>query len=182
MKLYKIPALVYCLFCLSCAIQNESGKFTESVPTPPLEYGSDAVIKKKYMESGGLYSRYFELTVKGDGQVTLDGNINDPKPIRAEWSVPRENFSRLVEAFEESNFYALKEESGQILVDGSVMTISIFVDGKEKQVKRHFDFENSAEQQTMIRLKTIINKEAAAEPYIRKCCYFPSNYPSESIP
>jgi hypothetical protein len=88
----------------------------------------------------------------------------------------------LVAAFEESKFHTIKEESGKLLIDGGVMTISISVNGKEKQVKRYFDLEGSEEQKTISRLASIINQEAGAEPYIRKCCHFPANYSSESIP
>lgn len=149
--------------------------------SPLFNHGSDAVIKKRYTETGGLYDRDYELTIKGNGQVVMDANTYKPKPYHAEWNVPPENFSRLVDAFQDSDFYTLNaEESDPLAIDGAITTIFISVNGREKQVKRFSG--NSQDRKTLTKLQTIINKEAGAEPHIRKCCYFPPEYAFESIP
>lgn len=154
----------------------------ETTPTPFL-YGSDDVIKKTFHSNAGMdVNRDFELTIKGNGQVTLDGNINNLKPLHAEWQVAPENFTRMVKAFENSQFYTLKEKSvGNLGTHFVTVKIFISVNGKIKQVE-HSTSTNSPESQILWELQKIINQETQAEPYIRKFCHYLENYPSESIP
>jgi hypothetical protein len=101
--------LLSCLFCLACEMRTVSSTSTSSVP---IEYGSEAIITKKHNETGGLYSRHYELTIRGNGKVTLDGNFNNPTPVHAEWSIPRENFSRWLPRLKNRSFTRLKRNPG----------------------------------------------------------------------
>lgn len=182
-KLFKTLFLIYCLSCLSCAIEQSRAVSLKTTPTPVL-YGSDAVIKKIFHGNAGVDpDRDFELTIKGNGQVTLDGNINNLKPLHAEWKIPPENFSRLVDAIESSDFYNLQKKYDKI--SGShfaVLTISVSFNGKANQVEYILSGDNSPEEQIIRKLQTIIKQETQSEPYIRQFCRYPSNYPAESIP
>lgn len=175
----KIYILLFNLILFStCGIFRDEG-------ITPTTISEDTIITKSYVESGGLYSRNYELTIRGTGEVTLTNNCKHQKIAEQEqWQISQDKLIPLIEAFQHIDFFNLKSEYGSLWIDGAISTISINFDDKKKTVKR-FWHGNTSEEKDLRKLEVLINKTADAETRIRKACYShndpPLDYPSESL-
>lgn len=169
------------LIFTSCGIFQNQSLLNKSPKAPSIQTSDNTIITKQYVETGGLYDRNFEIQISGTGKVRFKGKFGGKEFYKEEWNIPKENVARLVENLNDSGFFQLGDSYGKDTIDVSLTTISINIDGKGKSVKR-LSSNNTPEEIKLREFDHLINNTVNAEPRIRECCYFPSYYPSESIP
>ena len=166
---------VWLFFFQSC--DTSSNNYVDQQAT---KISDDTIIVKKYYETGGFYSRNYEIKILATGAVQFKGNAGGNDFYHENWNIPREKVVEIVNAFNKSGFFEMNDKYGIDAIDVAERILSITTNGKEKTVKRLMP-QNTSQEKILYELDKLVNKTIDAEPRIRKCCSF-SDYPSESIP
>ncbi len=169
------------LICTSCGMFQSQNLLKQSPKVPSIQMSDNTIITKQYIEAGGLYVRNYEIKISGTGKVNFKGKFIGNEFYKEEWYIPKENVAGLIETLNNLGFFQLSDSYGEPAADMSETIISVSIAGKEKSVKR-LSFNNTAEEKKLKEFDYLINNTVNAESRIRKCCYFPTYYPSESIP
>ena len=146
----------------------------QNIVAPSLKTYEDAIVTKRYVETGGLYTRNYELIIRGNGEVSLNCNFDVEKlAAQKNWKVPPQDIAKLIDAFRQKGFFELNDKYGSIAVDVAEITISASVNGNEKKVTR-LSWDNKTQQEKTLReLELLVNKSVNADQRFRECIAYP---------
>ena len=169
----KLILLLCLLLCSGCGTNQQKSKSFSSIEKPPILINVETLITKHYFNFGALVEKEYELTIKGTGEVTFKGktSLRDDKGVNEKWNISQDELARLVEDFQNIDFFQLRNEYGSIGGTHSPWTtIKIATDGKEKKVKRWFSDEKkfTPKERSLKNLKLLINRMVEADSRIRK--------------